>query len=211
MAPIATLVHVFVNEGQGDAFIKESLKNASNSVREPGNLRFDALQSADDPCKFVLYEVYERPECIEAHRETAHYKEWRENVAGMMAKPRAAVKHSGIFMPAHSGDPCGERGDQPAVVTLVEVHVKDGAVDGFKQASAKNASNSVQEPGNIRFDAIQQADDPCRFVLVEAYESAEAAAAHKDTAHYKEWRDTVADMMAEPRKGLKHTAVYMPL
>lgn len=93
-------------------------------------------------------------------------------------------------------------------IVHVHVHVKPEYVDGFKQASFENASNSVKEEGIARFDVIQQADDPTRFILVEVYKSVEASAAHKETAHYLKWRDTVADMMAEPRQGIKYSNIF---
>ncbi len=93
-------------------------------------------------------------------------------------------------------------------IVLVHVHVKPEYVEAFKQASIENASNSVKEPGIARFDFIQQADDPTRFVLVEIYRTADAPAAHKETAHYAKWRDTVAEMMAEPRQGIKYTNLF---
>ncbi len=93
-------------------------------------------------------------------------------------------------------------------IVLVHVHVKPEFIDAFKQATIENASNSVKEAGIARFDVIQQADDPTRFILVEVYKTAEAPAAHKETAHYAKWRDTVAEMMAEPRQGIKYGNVY---
>ena len=93
-------------------------------------------------------------------------------------------------------------------IVLVHVHVKPEFVEAFKQASVENASNSVQEAGIARFDVIQQTDDPTRFILVEVYKSAEAPAAHKATSHYARWRDTVAEMMAEPRQGIKYTNLF---
>ncbi|MEY2816807.1 MAG: hypothetical protein RL275_270 [Chloroflexota bacterium] len=93
-------------------------------------------------------------------------------------------------------------------IVLVHVHVKPEFVDAFKQASLENASNSVKEEGIARFDVIQQVDDPTRFILVEVYKTAEAQSAHKETAHYLKWRDTVADMMAEPRQGVKYSNVF---
>ena len=90
------------------------------------------------------------------------------------------------------------------IVTCVHVHVKPESVREFIKASAANHLASVKEPGNLRFDFVQQTDDPCRFMIYEAYESDEAAAAHKSTPHYIKWRDTVQDMMAEPRKGVKY-------
>jgi quinol monooxygenase YgiN len=93
-------------------------------------------------------------------------------------------------------------------IVLVHVNVKSEFVEAFKDASIANASNSVTEPGIARFDVIQQADDPTKFILVEIYKSVEAAAAHKETPHYLHWRDTVAEMMAEPRQGIKYDNVF---
>jgi autoinducer 2-degrading protein len=90
------------------------------------------------------------------------------------------------------------------IVTCVYVTVKSGDIQKFIEASDANHFESVKEPGNLRFDFIQQADDPCRFMIYEAYESDEAAVAHKATPHYLKWRDSVAGMMAEPRKGVKY-------
>jgi (4S)-4-hydroxy-5-phosphonooxypentane-2,3-dione isomerase len=87
----------------------------------------------------------------------------------------------------------------PYLAVLVNVHVLSEAVEGFKTASLANASASIREPGVVRFDLIQEGADPTRFVLIEVYCNADGAAAHKQTAHYQTWRDTVAPMMAEPR------------
>lgn len=94
-------------------------------------------------------------------------------------------------------------------VTLVHIHVKPDHVADFIAASRTNHLHSVREPGNYRFDVLQQADDPARFVLYEAYDSAEAAAAHKQTAHYLQWRDSVAGWMASPRQGVLHHGICM--
>jgi quinol monooxygenase YgiN len=93
-------------------------------------------------------------------------------------------------------------------IVMVHVHVKPEFVEAFKQASVENASNSVREAGIARFDVVQQADDPTRFILVEVYKTAEAPAAHKETAHYARWRDTVAEMLAEPRQGIKYSNIF---
>lgn len=87
-------------------------------------------------------------------------------------------------------------------VTLVHVHVLPDHIDDFIRASEANHAASIQEPGNLRFDILQSPDDPARFVLYEAYRTAGDAAAHKETAHYLAWRETVADWMAEPRQGV---------
>ena len=89
-------------------------------------------------------------------------------------------------------------------VTLVHVYVKPEHRDAFIEASLDNARNTTQESGNLRFDVIQQADDPYRFILYEVYRDEAGAKAHKETAHYARWRDTVAPWMAEPRKGVRY-------
>lgn len=94
------------------------------------------------------------------------------------------------------------------LVVHVHVQVKPEHLAAFQAASLANARASVQEPGIARFDVIQQADDPTRFILVEVYRSATAPAAHKETAHYATWRDTVAPMMAAPRTSVKFTNVF---
>jgi len=85
--------------------------------------------------------------------------------------------------------------------------VKPECVEAFKQATIVNARESLKEQGIARFDILQQQDDPTRFVLMEAYRTAEASAAHKQTKHYQVWRDAVAPMMAEPRASVKFTNV----
>ena len=94
------------------------------------------------------------------------------------------------------------------LVVHVHVHVKPECVDAFKAATLENARQSIREPGIARFDVVQQADDPTRFVLVEAYRTTDAPAAHKETKHYQVWRDAVAPMMAEPRTSVKFANIY---
>jgi (4S)-4-hydroxy-5-phosphonooxypentane-2,3-dione isomerase len=94
------------------------------------------------------------------------------------------------------------------LVVHVHVRVHAGSVELFKEATVQNARKSLEEPGVARFDVVQQQDDPTRFVLVEAYRSPDAAAAHKKTAHYQAWRDAVAPMMAESRSSAKYQNVF---
>ena len=93
-------------------------------------------------------------------------------------------------------------------VTIVHVWVKPDRIHDFIEATQLNHEGSLGEPGNRRFDVLQDANDPAKFVLYEAFEDEEDAAGHKLTEHYKLWRDTVADMMAKPREGVPHRALY---
>jgi len=93
-------------------------------------------------------------------------------------------------------------------IVHVFVHVKPGSENAFEVATLANARASLAEPGVARFDVVRHQDDPSRFVLVEVYRTSDAALAHKETTHYATWRDTVADMMAEPRSSVKYVNVH---
>lgn len=94
------------------------------------------------------------------------------------------------------------------LIVHVHVHVKGGFEEAFRNATIENSRESLQEAGIARFDVCQQIDDPTRFVLVEVYRDSGAPGAHKETAHYAKWRDTVAPMMAEPRSSVKFSNIY---
>ena len=94
------------------------------------------------------------------------------------------------------------------IIVHVFVHVKAEAVEAFAAATRENARNSVREPGVVRFDVVQQEDDPTRFVLVEIYRTGDDPTRHKATAHYATWRDAVEPMMAEPRRSVKYRALF---
>lgn len=94
------------------------------------------------------------------------------------------------------------------LVVHVHVHVKPGSEDAFRAATVENAQNSVKEPGIARFDVIQQQDDASKFVLVEVYRTADDPVKHKETEHYKKWRDVVEPMMAEPRRSVKYSNCF---
>ena len=102
--------------------------------------------------------------------------------------------------------------DRLAMTTMlivhVLVHVEPDAVDAFTAATLENARNSVQEPGVVRFDVVQQEDDPTRFLLVEIYRTPADPARHKATAHYLAWRYAVEPMMPEPRRSVKYRTVF---
>lgn len=92
-----TLVYVAVKTGHIDDFIAATRRNHEASVQEPGNRRFDVLQSSDEPAQFVLYEAYASAEDAQAHKQTTHYLAWRDAVADWMAAPRRGVSYAGLF------------------------------------------------------------------------------------------------------------------
>ncbi len=93
-------------------------------------------------------------------------------------------------------------------VTIVHVKVKPENVNDFIRATGKNHLQSVKEAGNLRFDVLQKEEDPTEFALYEAYTDQSASSAHKETAHYKEWREEVALWMAIPREGIRYNGLY---
>ena len=94
------------------------------------------------------------------------------------------------------------------LIVHVFVSVKPESVPAFTAATLVNARSSVQEPGVMRFDVVQQDDDPTRFLLIEIYRTPSDPSKHKETAHYATWRDTVEPMMAEPRRSVKYHALF---
>ena len=94
------------------------------------------------------------------------------------------------------------------LILHVYVHVKPEHLEAFRRATIQNAALSVQEPGIARFDVMQQADDPTRFVLVEVYRNLDATVKHKQTSHYHTWVAAVTDMLAEPRTRVSYDSVF---
>jgi len=94
------------------------------------------------------------------------------------------------------------------IIVHVHVHIKSDNVDAFKEATIENARNSIKEPGILRFDVLQQEDDPTQFLLIEVYEDNNAIAQHKESAHYARWRDVVQSVMSEPRKSIKYVNIF---
>lgn len=90
----------------------------------------------------------------------------------------------------------------------VFIHVKAERLKDFLALSVDNAAHTLEEPGALRFDVLQQQDDPTRIVYVEAYRDAQGHAAHKETAHYKRWKASADEMMAEPRRSIRYDQVF---
>jgi quinol monooxygenase YgiN len=97
---------------------------------------------------------------------------------------------------------------QSLIVVHVYARVVADGVEAFRSATLANARASVREPGVVRFDVIQAEGDPTRYVLVEVYRDAAAVAAHKETEHYRTWRDAVAPLMAEPRSSTRYVNLF---
>jgi len=208
------LVDVNVKKGQEDDFLEASMQNARASKGEDLNQRFDILQARDDPSRFALVEIYRNANGPADHKETQHYLTWRETVAEMMETPRSASQWETIF-PGKASDyrPSAvilerPQGATDLDITHVFVSVKPGQEEEFKKATRENAMQSVKEWGNLRFDVLENVEVPTEFLLIEVYRTAAAAAQHKETKHYLEWRSAVEDMMAKPRSAKKYVSHF---
>ena len=93
-------------------------------------------------------------------------------------------------------------------IVHIFIHVKDGSIEEFKNATLENAKNSVKEQGVARFDMIQQIDDPTRFLLVEVYRTAEDVSRHKETSHYQHWQKTAEPLMQELRTRIIYRNIF---
>src|SRR5436305_9973050 len=93
-------------------------------------------------------------------------------------------------------------------IVAVTVFVKPETIDPFIQATLVNARSTRREPGNMRFDVLRAEDDPTRFLLYEAYKTKKDFTAHQQTSHYLAWKSTVADLMAQPRQGVRHHSIF---
>jgi quinol monooxygenase YgiN len=94
------------------------------------------------------------------------------------------------------------------IIVHVYLHSKPDLIDAFKEANITNAKSSIKEPGILRFDVLQQDDDPSRFLLVEVYKDEKAIARHKETAHYAQWVKNAEPMLAEPRTKIIYKNIF---
>lgn len=196
--------------GTEQSFADATTKNAENSILEPGIARFDVFESQED---FLLIEVYrDDEEAPSAHKETKHYAEWRDEVADSMSIPRSAKKYKTLYPEKRwMSTPAKQSAAKPfpAFCVVVDVAVVEGREEEFVAATIRNCRMSSNEAGILRFDLLESIDDKSNFVLVEVYrDEGESPAKHKETGHYAEWRDTVADMMARPRTAEKYWSIF---
>ena len=214
-----TLVRCDVKAEAMDDFLRLTEENARASVREAGNVRFDVLRDEKDRNLVTLVEIYADDASAAKHKETKHYETWRDEVADMMAAPRSAETYLAIepnddAWTYANAVTWNEDDDQSEMVnaSCVHVHCECAAGDeaAFASACAKNASESALEDGNLRFDVFQSAESARKFLLVEVYDGAASAVAHKSTPHYEAWREEVANMMARPRQARAYDVVFPP-
>lgn len=88
------------------------------------------------------------------------------------------------------------------IVRIITVNVKSGTAEAFEQATITNRAGSIREPGVLRFDLMRDTDIADRYYLYEVYRDDKATVSHKETPHYREWKASVADLMATDRSSV---------
>lgn len=197
------LVWLTLKDGTQD-FVERTTANVCGSRKEAENVRFDLLHSSQAASTYVLFEVYKTKEASDAHKEQSHFTEWRpwllEQLAENGRDRRQYHLHGGKGVAGLKGGDVSTENES----TLVHISCKPGTEEKFVEATLKNqAGVTANEPDAIRFDILQQEEDPTKFILFEVFKNADAVAHHKTMQHYLDWRNEVHDMMADPRRGEK--------
>jgi len=201
--PDIALAWLTMKEGTED-FVERATADVCESRKESENVRFDMLRSVGSPHTYIFFEVYKSKLGAAAHQEQCHCPEtkpWvKEHLAENGRDRRRYRVHGGKGLAAFRGGDMSPDND----VTLVHVSCKPGTENEFIEATLKNQAGVIEkEPDAIRFDILQQEDDPTKFVLFEVFKNADAVAHHKTLKHFLDWRQEVEDMMAERRRGEK--------
>lgn len=198
------LIWLTLKEGTDD-FVDKTSPNVVGQRKESASVCCELLQSIEDKKKFVLFEVFTSSAGLTDHREQPHYKEWKpwiqENL-GDNGRDRRQYKAHGV----KGGVEAFHRDDLATGldITLVHIACKPGTEDAFIKETLKNkAGVEANEPDAVRFDILQQVEDPTKFILFEAFKDADAVKYHKTLEHFLTWRTNVQDYMAENRRGEK--------
>lgn len=185
-------------------FVERTAVNVCGSRKEPENVRFDLFRSEKEPSTYVLLEVYKTTTGAAAHKEQSHFNEWKpwamEQLVENGRDRRQYRLHGGKGVAGFRGGDVSPENES----TIVQVSCKPGTEDQFVECTLKNQKGVLaNEPDNIRFDILQQVEDPTKFVLFEVFKDAAAVEFHKTMQHYLDWRDEVLDMMKDKRAGQK--------
>ena len=91
---------------------------------------------------------------------------------------------------------------------MVRLEVKSEWLDDFLKLVTFNATQSRNEPGNLRFDVVRSVDTPTRFALYEVYRDEDGVKAHQATSHYARWRAEIEALLVTPRVSERFTSVF---
>jgi len=185
-------------------FVEKTSANVNASRKEADNVRFDCYQCADKPSTYVLYEVFKTEAAAANHKEQEHFKEWKpwitESLAENGRERRQYRVHGGKGLSGFRGGDVSPDN----VTTLVHCFCKPGTEEKFAEATKKNQAGVLKnEPNALRFDILQDKEDPTLFILVEVFKDADALSYHGTMQHFLDWRTEVADFMDKPRNGEK--------
>lgn len=95
-------------------------------------------------------------------------------------------------------------------MSIFQVHhfIEADKVEAYKAATLENARHTLQEPGVLRFDVLQDKADPTHFSLFEVYRDDEARARHLETEHFKAWRDVALEAFDRRGHGYEFEALF---
>lgn len=202
MADAADIALVWLTvKGTTEDFAERTSANICGSRKEAENVRFDLFRSEKEPSTHILFEVYKSKEAAAAHKEQVHFTEWRPWLLDQLVADGRVRKQ--YLAHGNKGVDAFRGGDMnpDAHTGLVHVSCKPGTEDQFVAATLKNqAGVRANEPNAIRFDILQQEDDPTKFVLFEVFRDEDAVAFHKTMPYFLDWRKEVQDMMLDPRR-----------
>ncbi|MSQ28066.1 MAG: antibiotic biosynthesis monooxygenase [Dehalococcoidia bacterium] len=192
-------VNVDVKPDRIPEFLTAIRDNAACAVRdEPGCLGFDVLQSVDDTTKFVFYEVYRDQDALAAHRQTPHFKRYFERTQDLVAGPLS--RH--MLHNLHPDDSAWVKrapfdARDTMVFRLLSQTIKEGSLEAYRSTMGRMAAAMARnEPGALRFDVIEESDAPGNIVAYEVYRDQAARAAHRETAHFKEFAPAIRELVA---------------
>ncbi|MDV7143990.1 antibiotic biosynthesis monooxygenase [Tropicimonas sp. TH_r6] len=95
-------------------------------------------------------------------------------------------------------------------VQLVHIRIKQGRLKEFFEVFQVNFDGTRAEPGNYRFDVLQDPEDEHHFVIYEAFENETAVDAHRQTEHYRVTVEGLKDLMTTGTREKNFFQMVMP-
>ena len=85
-----------------------------------------------------------------------------------------------------------------AILHTAHLRVRVDIVEPFRERLLRHSRISLDsEPGCYRFDIHQEAKDPTLFLLIEVYADDMALELHRNSHHYRQFREDVSDWVVE--------------
>jgi quinol monooxygenase YgiN len=91
---------------------------------------------------------------------------------------------------------------------LVSIKVKTENLKAFIEATIAETRTTLQDPGVVQVDVLQESDDAAHFTLHEVFQSREVGLQHLEMAHFKQWQSTIKPMLVEPPHATAYEHVF---